>query len=179
MMLTQLMNYRPEPQKVYVIAEVEYLPGKPAGYMESTGIGLSVTGCDQAIDFLVPTPQYSRTSPEITVPKDALLVSMSAHMHDGGANMELKINGKTACISNAMYSTGDDKVQMKDGMEASSIIGMSRCYDRVQLKAGDKLTVTGNYDISKHPMRTSNSGEKETVMGLGFYEIVVPIDADY
>jgi hypothetical protein len=87
------------------------------------------------------------------------------------------INGKTVCTSRAMYSTST--VKMADGMDASAIMGMSRCLDRIEVKKGDKLSLTAHYDLEKHPMRTSNSGEKETVMGLGIFEFVLPVDSAY
>jgi hypothetical protein len=79
MMVTELMNYRVEPQEVYIVAEAEYFSGKPAGFMETSGVGISVNGCDQQLDFVVTSPQYSKSSPEFTVPKDVLLTSMSKY----------------------------------------------------------------------------------------------------
>jgi hypothetical protein len=151
-LLAQLMNYRDEPQKVYIIAEAEYLPGKPEGFLESTGVQISVTGCDLKIDFNLPEGKFSKTSPEYIVPKDILLVSMGGHMHDGGDNMELLINGKLACVSKAVYAIDGQVLTDKNGKTASSIVGMSPCVGPIQLKKGDKLSVTANYDRSAHPM---------------------------
>jgi hypothetical protein len=151
-MLAQLMNYRDEPQKVYIIAEAEYLPGKPEGYLESTAVQISVTGCDIRIDFDLPEGKFSKTSPEYIVPKDILLVSMGAHMHDGGDNMELLINGKVACVSKAVYGIDGQVLTDANGNTASAIVGMKPCIDPIQLKKGDRLAVTANYDRSIHPM---------------------------
>jgi hypothetical protein len=151
-MLAQLMNYRDEAQKIYIIAEAEYLPGKPEGYFESTGVQISVTGCDKKIDFDLPDGKYSKTSPEYIVPKDIQLVSMGGHMHDGGDNMELFINGKTACVSKAVYGIDGQILTDQNGNTASSIVGMKPCVTPIQLKKGDRLSVTANYDRSVHPM---------------------------
>jgi hypothetical protein len=78
-------------------------------------------------------------------------------MHDGGDKIEFMINGKTVCVSNAIYGDAKNTVKMNDGMNASSIIGMSRCHERIQLNKGDKLAITGHYDTSKHQLQVLHS----------------------
>ena len=76
-------------------------------------------------------------------------------MHDGGDNMELKINGKTACVAKAVYGASNAlpmPMKRDEPGTHNAIIAMEPCITKIQLKAGDKLSVTANYDIEKHPM---------------------------
>jgi hypothetical protein len=42
---TEVINYRNFSQVVYIAAEIEYVPGKPAGYREASMGAMSATGC--------------------------------------------------------------------------------------------------------------------------------------
>jgi hypothetical protein len=175
MLLAEIMNYAPTSQTIYVVAEAEYYDGKPEGFLEGAHIQLSAAGCDKQIDFLVPSPQYSKSSQSVTIPKEATIITMAGHMHDGGDNVELKINDKTVCVSRATYGDNSESViaapvapeadspssggamagmagGMAGGHSASSITSMSACTEHIKVVKGDKLTITANYDIIKHPM---------------------------
>jgi hypothetical protein len=42
---TEIINYRNSSQVVYITAELEYVPGKPADYREASMGAMSATGC--------------------------------------------------------------------------------------------------------------------------------------
>lgn len=81
-LLAEFMNYRPMKAKINIAFDFEYIPGKPAGYLNAQGIMFSATPCDQ-IGFNVPSKQYTITSNEWTVPVDLTLINARGHQHDG------------------------------------------------------------------------------------------------
>jgi hypothetical protein len=42
---SEFVNYHKEPQTVYMTADVEFIPGKPAGYLDAMMGAASATGC--------------------------------------------------------------------------------------------------------------------------------------
>jgi hypothetical protein len=42
---TEMVNYRNESQVVYITADIEYMPGRPAGWKDATMGAMSATGC--------------------------------------------------------------------------------------------------------------------------------------
>lgn len=107
---------------------------------------------------------------------------------DGGVQMDLELNGKYLCSSEAVYgeSTGSaemgghshgatDGAAVMAGMEAApkaataikTITGMTTCKGPFEIKKGDTLKMAAVYDLKKHPLRVSLSGSKASdVMGM-------------
>ena len=83
-------------------------------------------------------------------------------MHNGGDNVELFLNGKSVCQSVATYSSnGSDGMGM--GMSGhkkrdepvklgETIATISKCTKPIPIKKGDKLKVSANFDLNKHPL---------------------------
>jgi hypothetical protein len=76
------MNYRAERARVVIAFDIEYLPGKPEGYLNTQGLMFSATPCDQ-LQFDVKGKQYSVTSNTWIVPVDLTLMNARGHQHDG------------------------------------------------------------------------------------------------
>jgi hypothetical protein len=76
-------------------------------------------------------------------------------MHDGGNDVEFKLNDKSVCVSEAVYAKSSDSaggMGGMGGMGTSSITELAPCNAPIPMKKGDKLTVTANFDTIKHPM---------------------------
>jgi hypothetical protein len=122
--------------------------------------------------------------------------SAGGHLHDGGVNQQLLINGKVICDSGAKYG-GAEATMSKEptmpkagghshggsmaGMDASNapktqvwetLSSMSYCNDAVQVKKGDVLTLVSNYDLDKHPAREhAEGGGMAEEMGLMLFSL--------
>ena len=73
----QLINYRPEAQEVYVIAEAEYIPELKAGFLDATLANL-VPNCARLETFLDKKVQ-SFVSKDYTVPQDGYILNTRAY----------------------------------------------------------------------------------------------------
>jgi hypothetical protein len=79
----EFMNYRPESQKINIAIDVEYLPGKPEGYLNSQTIPFSAAAACENTRFNVPTKQFSTESKEWAMPIDGYILNVRGHQHDG------------------------------------------------------------------------------------------------
>lgn len=77
--------------------------------------------------------------------------------------MVMYINGKFACESKAMYGGAKGE---------NAIDEMSLCTTSgIKVKKGDVMTMTAEYDVSKHPVRHESHG-----MGAGMADIMGMFD---
>jgi hypothetical protein len=81
-LLAEFMNYRPTKAQIYVAFDFEYIPGKPAGYLNAQSVMFSATPCNQTA-FNVPSKQYTITSSKWIIPVDLTLINARGHQHDG------------------------------------------------------------------------------------------------
>jgi hypothetical protein len=72
------------------------------------------------------------------------------YSHDGGLNMRIVVNGKVACQSDAIYGQDGGTVVSKEKWE--TITSYSPCEDPVEVKAGDKIKISSDYDLRKHKL---------------------------
>jgi hypothetical protein len=72
-MQSEIINYKPTNQSVYITAEIEYLPGRISGFADSAVSLLSVTGC-QFPDAHPPAGQVSSGK----IPRDPGMVPFYA-----------------------------------------------------------------------------------------------------
>jgi hypothetical protein len=70
--------------------------------------------------------------------------------HDGGLNAKLYLNGKEVCAVEAIYGLGD--VTSVQGETWETIVSYTQCPEAIQIKIGDKLKMTSEYDVSKHKL---------------------------
>jgi hypothetical protein len=82
-------------------------------------------------------------------------------MHDGGTSVDVLLNGKKVCSSEAVYGT---KMQM-DGKDWTTIAQMTDCTAPYAVKRGDLIRLVVNYDEIAHPKRDSH-GEEQEEMGF-------------
>ena len=96
--------------------------------------------------------------------------------------MSMLLNNKFTCASNAIYG---DKAQSASGMGSSGMAGgksnkggkqsstsiktiskITPCLGPFPVKKGDTLKLVAEYDLSKHPLRSTGKGKAADVMGM-------------
>lgn len=137
--------------------------------MDITGCGVSSAPAKDGI--------YQYTSPTYTSEINGTLVESAGHVHDGGTDTTLFINGKQACVNKMLYghrrpgygpmpdSLVMKSMAMDDNQPDTHISDSGVCYDFGQVKTGDKLQLTANYDQTLHPQFARN-GEQDPIMGI-------------
>ena len=72
-------------------------------------------------------------------------------MHDGGTAIDLVINNKPLCSSDAVYDGGSSAANV-DGQEWQTISKMTPCNGPIAVKRGDKIRLRATFDLQKHPV---------------------------
>jgi hypothetical protein len=80
---------------------------------------------------------------------DGYMMDIKPHMHDGGINATLFVNGKQVCSSRALYG-GTDGGTFIDGQKWETITGYDICSGPVSVNRGDNLTIEAYYDLKAH-----------------------------
>jgi hypothetical protein len=145
LMQYDLVNLKDKARKIYINLEVEYvegLVGKDASHSLKTVT--CVPGINPRVNTAGPT---ITTSSKMTVSSNSTIVWGRGHLHSGGVDVKLMVNGKVACTSKPTYN------------EKNVITTMSICPEPINLKTGDAVTISSNYDLSKHKLRESNDGK--------------------
>lgn len=88
-------------------------------------------------------------SPPWTVIADGYLVDMKPHMHDGGVNTTVIVNGKAACTLRARYG-GTDGGATINGQKWETITAYDVCKEPVKITKGDSITMEAWYDLTAH-----------------------------
>ena len=152
-MQAELINYRDTNTTLYITTEIEYVDGNLPGYSDTSVSLLSVTGC-KSPDFRVPNgqTQYNASSPSVHIPQDGYIINAKGHMHDGGINVVLTLNGKVICNSRAIYGGSESETVGPGGKQWETIREMTQCTDAVPVKAGDVVRMSSVYDTGLHPL---------------------------
>jgi hypothetical protein len=79
------------------------------------------------------------------------MILLVGHLHDGGNDIQLTINGKEICDSKAIYGGKGFEGKSADGKAWNTINHMDLCPTTIPLKRGDELVIQANYDTEKHP----------------------------
>lgn len=145
----EVVNYNNATQPVYLTMDYEYLPGKPD--KEAMSTLLTITGCSMRPGFHTTVSKANLTSGDFMVTGDGWIVSARGHLHDGGSQMQLRLNGNDICNSTAIYGGAGSKMKM-DGKEWDTISEMTVCRDMIPVKRGDYLTMSAIYDTESHPL---------------------------
>jgi len=171
----QLVNYNKEPKKVYVYYDMEWVPGIVGQDLKGTLI--SVTQCGNPTIKLSSSGPTNTTSGKFYFMEDGNILGARAHLHDGGVKVDMFINDKFACASNAVYGEKEETNEMgghshgdkgrEKGPSIKTINSMTPCVGPIAVKKGDSLSMTVEYDLSKHPLRKSAGGhDAGGVMGM-------------
>ncbi|KAF2663351.1 hypothetical protein BT63DRAFT_461460 [Microthyrium microscopicum] len=171
LMNLDVVNYNPADIDVYASADIEYIPGKPEGMLDASPVFVPVSACDKGmvIPGIVMTPKgqnkFTLNSTSIIASEDSLMFMFRGHMHDGGSNIEVKINDKVACNSKAIYGGPGHVGKTHDGKSWETIGAMVTCPEGVMVKKGDKIDIQANYDLLAHPAREAGHGHGGGMLG--------------
>jgi hypothetical protein len=154
-LMVDVVNYNDQPKNIYVVSEIEYLPGKREGYMQSSVIDLDIGVCGGKSGLYLQAPKgqpkFAFQGKDFTVERDGYFLAIHGHMHDGGNDIVLKLNGKEVCVSKAEYGgTGHEGFNAK-GEKWTTIRGMTTCDEPIKVIKGDKISVIANFDMEEHP----------------------------
>jgi len=133
---------------------------------------VSVTGCKLESAKSNKTGEASTASQKFPIMVDGTLLSAKGHLHIGGTKMELSINDKPVCTSDASYN------------KAGIITSMSSCAPMLPVKRGDWLSMRSVYDLKAHPMRKGAHGEEaHNIMGgsdlMGMFAMTFSVNKTY
>jgi hypothetical protein len=164
-----LINYSRQTKNVYLQLTLEYLRGRrgldTGTVLESVGgihrlphssgqLTDGRAGCENDVPLNVNGTTTGRV---INVSEDATIVWACGHMHPGGSQVNMEINGRLACGSSAIYD------------EKHTLSSMTLCPVPIEIKEGDKIVLTSTYDTKAHPMRKSTEagGHEAHLVGGG------------
>jgi hypothetical protein len=91
----EVVNYDPRDKDLYFTLDLEYVPGKEQGLL-NVGMGaLSVDDCTNPLGLFQPPKGVAKTytGAEWTMTEDGYFVSFTPHLHDGGVNTKVFLNG--------------------------------------------------------------------------------------
>ncbi|KAH7405670.1 hypothetical protein DE146DRAFT_778966 [Phaeosphaeria sp. MPI-PUGE-AT-0046c] len=143
----------------YEIIEADSEIGKD--YRGIAAVWLDLTGCGSAdMDVKSTTESFYYRTPDWTSPVNGTMVDVGGHMHDGGLNMTMYMNGDPLCVSTQLY----------DNQAAEQhIVAAGICKDTGRVKDGDVLWADAKYDPNIHPL-IIHGGKPDPVMGsMGVY----------
>jgi hypothetical protein len=167
----EIVNYTNDTKVIYAISDMEYVPGRPKDSLDVVVQVMSVNQCDTN-NIMLHAPEgkkkFSFESKNMTVLADgyilsrrvslrtlscrlAMLMRTQAHLHDGGVNMDFKLNGKTICDSRAVYGGKSGTLKGADGSVWETVSSTGECHDPIKASKGDVVTLQANYDLETHP----------------------------
>ena len=154
MNLIDLVNYNEKDAEVYTSTEIDYVPGKPAGYRDSymtlVDPGLCGGPSGAAIHPPKGVARFSVNSTDIVMSKSGYFVYTLGHMHDGGVNVILKVNDVEMCDSRARYG-GEGHTTTLEGKTWETIRETTPCTRTIRVQKGDRIYMQANYDVGLHP----------------------------
>jgi hypothetical protein len=100
------------------------------------------------------------------------------HLHDGGINIQIKINDKEVCDSKAAYGGEGHVTKQADGRIWETIRETSTCEGPIKVKKGDKIYMQANYDLDLHPSREMGGGHGGMGMKRSVNSIGASMDGD-
>jgi len=174
-------------KQIYVFYDIEWVPGIVGDDVKTVTL-TATCGGSPAIKLSSAGPTNT-TSGKFYFMEDGNVLGARGHLHDGGVKVGLYLNDKFTCASNAVYGDrasdaggmGGGGAEMagghshggKDGgamAKADSTIKtismMTACRGPFPVKKGDSLKLIAEYDLVKHPLRSTGSGKAADVMGM-------------
>lgn len=149
------VNYNPVRRTIFTVSIIEYLPGKVPAYVDSNQYLIEPSICGGQDGLAIKPPagvsKFSINATNIEIAQTGYFTSLRAHMHDGATHMVMKLNGKEACVSKAMYGGQGATTKTADGKVFETISGTSECLEPFKVTKGDRIETTAYYDLDMHP----------------------------
>ena len=99
------------------------------------------------------------------------------HLHNGGINMTMEVNGKLIGASVPIYGTDPSNPPGNEAgyvVNITSIVDSTNKHNALHLNKGDVVRVTSNYDVDPSSKRAAPmpGGKHGGVMGLFWYQSI-------
>jgi hypothetical protein len=168
-------------KEVTFAIEFEYVQGKPAGWSNVRGIWMDIAPCSAHMSDIEPPKgqrKFTLEGPEWTSTIDGTLQNTVGHMHDGGVQVQILVNNKAVCSSNAQYDTTPDYQPSQESVKlgavkSAHISKYTPCIAIGDIKKGDKLKLTASYDFDKYKPLENKIGNISHVMGVALLFVEV------
>jgi hypothetical protein len=162
----EIMNERPNPVDVQVTVTYEWVPassdeGKKYKDAELIWVNIGPPCGDGEVSAEPGRTTYVSDVWVSTV--SGPILEARGHMHDGGKNVTLYINGVPVCKSQQTYGR-------RPGYSSPNGVHLSRagaCYEAGEIRKGDKLHIVAQFDEENHPIM-QHHGQKDKIMAVMF-----------
>jgi hypothetical protein len=105
-LITDLMNMNPGAKTVYLSMYYDYVDGHPAGYSEVKPVWFDVAQCGTSeVGGGSANTKFDIKATTWTANFDGEIIQAGGHLHDGGSVVDLLVDGKVVCKSEATYGT--------------------------------------------------------------------------
>lgn len=129
---------------------------------------------------------YVRTRVSVIAPAGGTIVWAVGHLHTGGINATLRLNGRVVCSADAAYGTDGGEEGTNARNERNHLTRMEPCREiessSVRFDADDIFTVESFYyggADDEHLVGRGAAGEHKNVMSMVFVGVVFEGDAEY
>ncbi|KAE9963396.1 hypothetical protein BLS_009335 [Venturia inaequalis] len=181
-LIVDLMNENPVDKIVYLTMTFDTIPGNPPEYDDMKPVWFDVAQCLTS-EWPPPynTGNYTVPSMIWTANFDGDIIGAAGHLHDGGQQIILDVDGQQACNSEASYGGSPEyiaKTAMHPGSATEHISKMSLCVgDSMtvkKLQKGQKWKLRAEYDYNKNKGMIHEKGKQSTVMGISIMFVRIP-----
>jgi hypothetical protein len=92
---SEIVNYDPKAKDIFLTIDYEWVPGKIAGLLDVGLSALSADACFNPAGQFIPPKDKAKTytGGGWTVTKNGYFVNFTPHLHDGGVNVKIYLNG--------------------------------------------------------------------------------------
>jgi hypothetical protein len=162
--IVDLMNMNMEDKTVYMTMTYDILDGPlPAGWRDIKVVWFDANQCGTSeVKPKAQNGKYTISSSPWTPNFSGENMGVGGHLHDGGINLEVNLNGALQCDSTAAYgerpeyvSSSNMKMGPAAGIAEKHISSMRACYFNEiktrQLSKGQSWQIKANYDYDKYP----------------------------
>jgi len=105
-LITDLMNMNPDRKTVYLTMYYDYVDGRPANYKEVKPVWFDVAQCGTSeVSGRAPGSKFDVKATTWSANFEGEVLHAGGHLHDGGTELDLVVDGKVVCQSMPTYGT--------------------------------------------------------------------------
>jgi hypothetical protein len=178
-LIIDLMNQNAEDKVVYLTMYYDYVEGIRKDWTEVKPVWFDVAQC--AFSEVFPPKQdgqFTITASPWVSTINGQVYGLGGHVHDGGTNVRIEVDGKQICNSVASYGSNPEFVQKSlpagghsHGGATEHVSGMTMCtkgggLGLSDIKEGQRWVLKADYDYKKFKGMTNKSRKQDTIMGI-------------
>jgi hypothetical protein len=105
-LITDLMNMNPGSKTVYLVMYYDYVEGHPTNFREIKPVWFDVAQCGiSEVNGRTAGSKFTVSAAPWTANFNGDILQAGGHLHDGGAAVDLVVDGRTVCTSTSVYGT--------------------------------------------------------------------------